>query len=61
VEGDEEMILGCRSTLCSRISNFTDGKCSSTRGRYGVAVLAQFDELELDKGKLSMPWNERWE
>jgi hypothetical protein len=29
---DEEMVLGCHSTLCSRISSFTDGNCSSTRG-----------------------------
>jgi hypothetical protein len=31
------------------------------RGRSGVAVLAQLDELELDEGRLSVRRNERWE
>jgi hypothetical protein len=51
---DEEMGAGCRSTLCSMVSGFTDGNCSSTKGRCGVAALVQLDELELDERRLSV-------
>jgi hypothetical protein len=36
------------------VSSFTDGNCSSSRGRCGVAALAQLDELELDERRLSV-------
>jgi hypothetical protein len=58
---DEEMVAGCRSTLCSIISSFTEGNCWATRGGFRVAVLARLDELRLDEGRLSVRRNEGWD
>jgi hypothetical protein len=55
---DEEMFPCCCSILSCALAAFTGGNCGSTRGRSGVARIAQLDELEFDEGRLPVRWNE---
>jgi hypothetical protein len=47
---DEAMVVGCGSTLNSRISSFTDGNCSSMRVRSGVSCSLPVGRAEAQRG-----------